>query len=141
MPQPQIVIAILQSPHVELHKPYTVLVAENIEFNSGISINSHLESKLSDSPVPRLDMKKAEVPPKGTIFYTNVHSHMYNGNIEIIGRAKLDVISAFSAIEEKFIMMGLPVNEGKMKYILSTSKYLMYVFHPISFSHHLCCVR
>ena len=46
----------------------------------------------------------------------------YADGIDITGRTKRDVIAAFSAIERQSTKMGLAVNEGKTKYMLSTSR-------------------
>ena len=46
----------------------------------------------------------------------------YADDIDIIGRTKRNVTAAFSAIERESTKMGLAVNEGKTKYMLSTSR-------------------
>ena len=54
----------------------------------------------------------------------SIHLLAYAGDIEIIGRTKRDVTSAFSAIEREFTKMGLAVNEDKTKSMLWTSRDL-----------------
>ena len=46
----------------------------------------------------------------------------YADDIDIIGRTKRDVTAAFGAIERESTKMGLAVNEGKTKYVFSTSR-------------------
>ena len=46
----------------------------------------------------------------------------YTDDIDIIGRTKRDVTAAFSAIERESTKMGLAVNEGRTKYMLSTCR-------------------
>ena len=55
----------------------------------------------------------------GTIFYNCVQLLAYSDDIDIIGSTMRDVPEAFSAIESA--KKGLAVNEGKTKYMLSTS--------------------
>ena len=63
-------------------------------------------------------LRKARVHRNGTIF-------TYADDIDIIGRTKRDVTAAFSAFEwDSTKIPDLPVNEGKMKYMLSTSRLL-----------------
>ena len=57
----------------------------------------------------------------GTIFYKSVQLLAYADDIDIIGRTMRDVSAAFSAIELESAKMGLAVNEGKTKYMLTTS--------------------
>ena len=57
----------------------------------------------------------------GTIFYKSVQLLAYADDIDIIGSTMRDVTAAFSAIERESPKMGLAVNEGKIKYMLSTS--------------------
>ena len=45
----------------------------------------------------------------------------YADNIDIIGRTMRDVTAAFGAIKRENAKMGLSVNEGKKKDMLSTS--------------------
>ena len=64
---------------------------------------------------------KAGVHRKGTIFYKSVQLLAYADDIDIIVRTMREVTTAFSAIERKSAKLGLAVNEGKTKYMLSTS--------------------
>ena len=57
----------------------------------------------------------------GIIFYKSVQLLAYVDDIDIIGRTMRDVTTAFSAIERASAKMGLAANEGKTKYMLSTS--------------------
>ena len=57
-----------------------------------------------------------------TIFPKYVKLLAYTDDIDIIGRTKRDVTAAFSFIERKYSKMALAVNEGKTKYMLSTSR-------------------
>ena len=66
-------------------------------------------------------LRKAGVHRNGTIFYKSVQLLAYADDIDIIGRTMRDVTAAFSAIERESAKMGLAVNEGKTKYMLSTS--------------------
>ena len=45
----------------------------------------------------------------------------YANEIDIIARTMRDVTVGFSATERVYAKMGLPINEGKTKYMLSTS--------------------
>ena len=56
-----------------------------------------------------------------TNFYKSVLLLAYDDNIDIIGRTMRNVTAAFSAIERESAKMGLEVNEGKTKYMPSTS--------------------
>ena len=56
----------------------------------------------------------------GSIFYKNVQLLAYAYDIDIIGRTMRDVTAAFSAIEWKSAKMDRAVNNGKIKYMLST---------------------
>ena len=58
----------------------------------------------------------------GTIFQKSVQLLAYAVDIDIIRHTKRDVTAAFSAIERESTKMGLAVNEGKTKYMLSTSR-------------------
>ena len=57
-----------------------------------------------------------------TLFFESVQLLAYADNIDVIGRTKRDVTTAFSAIERESTKMGLAVNEGETKYMLLTSK-------------------
>ena len=46
---------------------------------------------------------------------------MHADDIDIMGRTMRDVTAAFRAIEQKSAKKGLAANEGKTKYMLSTS--------------------
>ena len=67
-------------------------------------------------------LRKAGVHRNGTIFYKCVQLLAYADDIDIIGRCKRDVTAAFSAIEKESSRVGLAVNEGKTKYMLSTTR-------------------
>ena len=67
-------------------------------------------------------LRKAGVHRNGTVFCKSVQLLAYADDIDIIGRTKQDVTAAFSAIERESSKMGLAVNEGKTKYMLSTSR-------------------
>ena len=64
---------------------------------------------------------KAGVHRNGTIFYKSVQLLAYADDIVIIGSTMRNVTAAFSAIEGKSAKMGLAVNDGKTKYMLTTS--------------------
>ena len=66
-------------------------------------------------------LRKAAVHRNGTIFYKSVQLLAYADDIDIIGRTMREVTAAFSAIERESAKMDLAINEGKMKYMLSTS--------------------
>ena len=66
-------------------------------------------------------LRKADVHRNGTIFYKSVQILAYANDIDVIGRMMRDVTAAFSAIERASAKMGLAVNEGKTKYMLTTS--------------------
>ena len=53
---------------------------------------------------------------------TRVYSFLRTPYIDIIGRTMRNVTAAFSAIERESAKMGLAVNEGKTKYMLTTSE-------------------
>ena len=57
----------------------------------------------------------------GTIFYKSVQLLAYADDIVIIARTMRDVTAAFSTIERESAKSGLAVNEGKTKFMLSTS--------------------
>ena len=67
-------------------------------------------------------LQKAEVHCNGTIFQKSVQLLACADDIDIIGRTKRDATAAFSAIERESTKMGLAVNEGKTKYMFSTSR-------------------
>jgi len=56
----------------------------------------------------------------GTIFYKSVMPLAYADDIDIIGRSKREVSSAFSKFVKEAEKMGLAVNEDKTKYLAST---------------------
>ena len=66
-------------------------------------------------------LRKTGVHCNGTIFYKSVQLLAYAEDIDIIGRTMRDVTAAFSAIERQSAKMGLAVNEGKTKYMLTMS--------------------
>ena len=66
--------------------------------------------------------QKAGGHRNGTIFQKSVQLLAYADDIDIKGRTKQDVTAAFSAIERESTKMGLAVNEGKTKYMFSTSR-------------------
>ena len=51
----------------------------------------------------------------------------YADDIDIIERTKRNVTAAFSAIERESTKMGLVVNEGKIKYMSSTSRGVRHI--------------
>ena len=67
-------------------------------------------------------LRKAGVYRNGTIFRKNVQLLAYADDIDTIGRTKRDVTAPFSAIERKSTKMGLAVNGGKKKYMLSSCR-------------------
>ena len=67
-------------------------------------------------------LQKAGVQCNGTIFQKSVQFFAYADDIDIIWRTEWDVTAAFSAIERKSTKTHLAVNEGKTKYMLSTSR-------------------
>ena len=66
-------------------------------------------------------LRKVGVHRNGTIFYKSVQLLAYADDIDIIGRTMRDVTAAFSAIERESAKIGLAVNEGRTKYMLSAS--------------------
>ena len=66
-------------------------------------------------------LRKAGVHRCGTIFQKSVQLLAYANDIDIIGRTKRNVTAAFGAIERESTKM-LVVNEGKTKYMFSTSR-------------------
>ena len=67
-------------------------------------------------------LRKAGVHRSGTIFQKSFQLLAYADDIDIIGRTKRDVTAAFGAIEQESTKVGLAVNEGKTKYMFSTSR-------------------
>ena len=67
-------------------------------------------------------MRKSGVYRNGTIFQKSIQLLEYADDVDIIGRIKRGVITAFSAIERESTKNGLAVNEGKAKYMLSTCR-------------------
>ena len=67
-------------------------------------------------------LRKAGVHRNGTIFRKSVQLLAYAVDIDIIDRTKRDITAAFSAIERESTKMGLAVNEGKTKYMLTASR-------------------
>ena len=66
-------------------------------------------------------LQKAGVHRNGTVFYKSVQLLVYTDVIDKIGRTMRDVTAAFRALERESVKMGLAVNLGKTKYMLSTS--------------------
>ena len=67
-------------------------------------------------------LRKAGVHRNDTIFQKSVQLLAYADDTDIIGRTKRDITAALSAIEREFTKMGLAINEGKIKYMLSTRR-------------------
>ena len=67
-------------------------------------------------------LRKSGVHRTGTIFNRSVQILCYADDIIIIGRTERDVSGAFAAIEKEARKVGLAVNEGKTKYMLSTCR-------------------
>ena len=67
-------------------------------------------------------LRKVGLHRSGTIFQKSVQLLAYADDIDIIGRTKRDVTAVFGAIERQSTKMGLAVNEGKTKYMFSTSR-------------------
>ena len=89
-------------------------------FRQGDALSCDLFNFLMESV-----LRKAAVHRNGTIFYKSVQLHAYAEDIDIIGRTMRDVTAAFTAIEWESAKMGLVVNEGKTKYMLSRSLYTL----------------
>ena len=66
-------------------------------------------------------LRKAGVLRNRTIFYKSVQLLAYADDIDIICRTMQYVSAAFSGIERQSAKVGLAFNEGKTKYMLSTS--------------------
>ena len=64
----------------------------------------------------------AGVHRNGTNLQKSVQLLAYADDIDIIGCTKRDVTAAFSAIERGSTKMSLTINEGKTKYMLTTSR-------------------
>lgn len=67
-------------------------------------------------------VKNSNVNTRGTIFQKSVQLLAYADDIDIIGRTQRDVNGAFVSVQAEAEKMGLAVNEGKTKYMLSTRK-------------------
>ena len=67
-------------------------------------------------------LRKAGVYRSDTIFQKSVQLLAYADDIDIKGRTKRDVTAAFGAIERESTKIGLAVNDGKTKYMFSTSR-------------------
>ncbi|XP_049318579.1 LINE-1 retrotransposable element ORF2 protein isoform X1 [Bactrocera dorsalis] len=67
-------------------------------------------------------VRAAELNRAGTIFYKSVQLLAYADDIDIIGLNTRAVSSAFSRLNKEATQMGLAVNEGKTKYLLSSNK-------------------
>ena len=66
-------------------------------------------------------LQKAGLHRNGTIFQKNLQLLAY-ADVDVLGHTKRDVTATFSAIERESTKIGLTVNEGKTKYMLSTSR-------------------
>ena len=66
-------------------------------------------------------LRKAGVHCNGTIFYKSVQLLAYADDIDIFGCTMRDVTAVFSTIERESAKIRLAVNEGKTKYMLTTS--------------------
>ena len=67
-------------------------------------------------------VQNSTVNTRGTIFQRSIQLLGYADDIDIIGRSKRDVSGAFLRIATEAKKMGLVVNEGKTKYMLSSKK-------------------
>ena len=67
-------------------------------------------------------IRAAELNRSGTILYKSVQLLAYADDIDIIGKNKGYVCSAFSGLDREAKRMGLVVNEDKTKYLLSAHK-------------------
>ena len=67
-------------------------------------------------------LRKTGVHRSGTIFNKNVQLHAVADDIDIIERFKRDVTATFSVIQKESEKVGLMVNDGKTKYMLSSSR-------------------
>jgi len=59
---------------------------------------------------------------RGTIFHKSVQLLAYADDIDVIGRTQRAVNEVFGSIEAEAAKLGLAVNEGKTKYMLSSRK-------------------
>ena len=67
-------------------------------------------------------VQRAGVDTRGTIFTKSTQILGYADDIDIIARSHRAVIDTFIKIKEEAMQVGLVVNEGKTKYMVSTSK-------------------
>ncbi|XP_049306103.1 LINE-1 retrotransposable element ORF2 protein isoform X2 [Bactrocera dorsalis] len=67
-------------------------------------------------------VRAAELNREGTIFYKSVQLLAYVDDIDTIGLNTRAVSSAFSRLDKEAKKMGLAVNEGNTKYLLSSNK-------------------
>ena len=67
-------------------------------------------------------VRKSGVQRTGTIKTKSVQLLAYADDIDIIGHGLRDVTAAFAAIERESAKVGLAVNEGKTKYMLSKGR-------------------
>ncbi|XP_060665548.1 uncharacterized protein LOC132797786 [Drosophila nasuta] len=79
-----------------------------------------LYATMSEFGIPAKLIRLCRMTLSSTI--SSVKLLAYADDIDIIGRSKRDVTAAFSAIEKESAKVGLAVNEGKTKYMLSTSR-------------------
>ena len=96
----------------DLFEPFHTVLG----FRQGDPLSCDLFNFLMESA-----LRKAGVHGNGTIFYKSVQLLAYSDDIDIIGRTLRDINPAFSAIEWESAKMGLALNEGKTKYMLTTS--------------------
>ena len=57
----------------------------------------------------------------GTIFYKSIMPLAYADDVDIVGRSICKVEAAFSKFAEEARSIGVAVNEGKTKYLLSST--------------------
>ena len=67
-------------------------------------------------------VRNSHVNTRGTIFHKSVQLLAYADDIDVIGRTQRAVNEAFASIETEAAKVGLVVNEGKTKYMLSSKK-------------------
>ena len=77
-------------------------------------------------------LRTASVHRNDTIFQKSVQLLAYADNIDIIGRTKRDITAVFIAIERESTKIGLAVNEGKARYMLSSSRIVRRIGSQIS---------